>query len=130
MSVLSYRTTCIYNTQMYAETQPVSYFSFLSDTLECKFTAAFFIKHLKDHSVCVCVGPARGWFQRSKALQIQACLQMVMEWASRSGLGHLAEKFFTKLNSTVSIIATPPQQLTQVTPPHKKNTFTLRFHSG
>lgn len=41
---------------------------------------------------------------------------MLMEWASRSGLGHLADKFFTKLNSTVSMLATPPQQLTQVTP--------------
>lgn len=72
--------------------------------------------------VCVCVcahaGPSRGWFQRSKVLQIQACLRMVMEWASRSGLGHLADKFFTKLNSTVSILATPPQQLTQVTHTH------------
>ncbi|KAK1886901.1 Ras-associating and dilute domain containing protein [Dissostichus eleginoides] len=51
---------------------------------------------------------------RSKVLQIQACLRMVMEWASRSGLGHLADKFFTKLNSAVSILATPPQQLTQL----------------
>ncbi|XP_054912462.1 ras-associating and dilute domain-containing protein isoform X2 [Poeciliopsis prolifica] len=59
-------------------------------------------------------GPARGWFQRSKSLQIQACLRMLMEWATKSGLGHLAEKFFTKLNSTVSIVATPPQQLTQL----------------
>uniref|UniRef100_G3PWL4 Ras-associating and dilute domain-containing protein n=1 Tax=Gasterosteus aculeatus TaxID=69293 RepID=G3PWL4_GASAC len=56
-------------------------------------------------------GASRGWFQRSKVLQIQACLRMVMEWASRSGLGHLADKFFTKLNSAVSILATPPQQL-------------------
>lgn len=54
-------------------------------------------------------------------LQIQACLRMVMEWASRSGLGHLAEKFFTKLNSTVSILATHPQQLTQVT--HREMSF-------
>lgn len=44
-----------------------------------------------------------------------------MEWASRSGLGHLAEKFFTKLNSTVSILATHPQQLTQVT--HREMSF-------
>uniref|UniRef100_A0A8C2WA20 Ras association and DIL domains n=1 Tax=Cyclopterus lumpus TaxID=8103 RepID=A0A8C2WA20_CYCLU len=47
-------------------------------------------------------------------VQLCACLRMVMEWASRSGLGHLADKFFTKLNSTVSILATPPQQLTQM----------------
>lgn len=79
------------------------------------------VKHkpsLENTSVCVCVslaGPSRGWFQRSKVLQIQACLRMVLEWASRSGLGHLSDKFFTKLNSTVAILATPPQQLTQVT---------------
>lgn len=71
--------------------------------------------------VCVCLaGPSRGWFQRSKVLQIQACLRMVLEWASRSGLGHLSDKFFTKLNSTVSILATPPQQLTQVTNTHRQ----------
>ncbi|KAM7394534.1 hypothetical protein PAMP_021331 [Pampus punctatissimus] len=58
--------------------------------------------------------PVRRVLQRSKVLQIQACLRMVMEWASRSGLGHLADKFFTKLNSTVSILATAPQQLTQL----------------
>ncbi|XP_010789202.1 LOW QUALITY PROTEIN: ras-associating and dilute domain-containing protein [Notothenia coriiceps] len=62
----------------------------------------------------ITAGPSRGWFQRSKVLQIQACLRMVMEWASKSGLGHLADKFFTKLNSAVSILATPPQQLTQL----------------
>ncbi|TNM85275.1 hypothetical protein fugu_007546 [Takifugu bimaculatus] len=51
--------------------------------------------------------------KRSKVLQIQACMRMVLEWAGRSGLGHLSDKFFTKLNSTVTILATPPQQLTQ-----------------
>lgn len=49
---------------------------------------------------------------------------MVMEWASRSGLGHLAEKFFAKLNSAVSVVAMPPQQLTQV-----KRTFIKLSHS-
>lgn len=81
------------------------------------------LKISKYSLVFVCVGPSRGWFQRSKVLQIQACLRMVMEWASRSGLGHLADKFFTKLNSTVSILATPPQQLTQVT--HTGSLFLL-----
>ena len=65
--------------------------------------------------VRVCVGPSRGWFQRSRVLQIQACVRMVLEWARKAGLRHLAEKFFTKFNSAVSILATPPQQLTQVT---------------
>ncbi|KAM6940426.1 ras-associating and dilute domain-containing protein isoform 1-T1 [Xenentodon cancila] len=78
------------------------------------FAYLFFFSNVSLFNQLMEKGPARGWFQRSKALQIQACLQMVMEWANRPGLGHLAEKFFTKLNSTVSIVATPPQQLTQL----------------
>uniref|UniRef100_A0A3Q1EGQ7 Ras association and DIL domains n=1 Tax=Acanthochromis polyacanthus TaxID=80966 RepID=A0A3Q1EGQ7_9TELE len=77
------------------------------------FAYLFFFSNVSLFNQLMDKGPSRGWFQRSKVLQIQACLQMVMEWASRSGLGHLADKFFTKLNSTVSILATPPQQLTQ-----------------
>ncbi|CAI5680942.1 unnamed protein product [Oreochromis niloticus] len=78
------------------------------------FAYLFFFSNVSLFNQLMDKGPSRGWFQRSKVLQIQACLRMVMEWASRSGLGHLAEKFFTKLNSTVSILATPPQQLTQL----------------
>uniref|UniRef100_A0A3B5LCE9 Dilute domain-containing protein n=1 Tax=Xiphophorus couchianus TaxID=32473 RepID=A0A3B5LCE9_9TELE len=79
------------------------------------FAYLFFFSNVSLLNQLLDKGPARGWFQRSKSLQIQACLRMLMEWATKSGLGHLAEKFFTKLNSTVSIVATPPQQLTQVT---------------
>ncbi|XP_047435250.1 ras-associating and dilute domain-containing protein isoform X2 [Mugil cephalus] len=78
------------------------------------FAYLFFFSNVSLFNQLMDKGPSRGWFQRSKVLQIQACLRMVMEWASRSGLGHLAEKFFTKLNSSVSIMATPPQQLTQM----------------
>ncbi|XP_030594826.1 ras-associating and dilute domain-containing protein isoform X2 [Archocentrus centrarchus] len=78
------------------------------------FAYLFFFSNVSLFNQLMDKGPSRGWFQRSKVLQIQACLRMVMEWASRSGLGHLAEKFFTKLNSTVSVLATPPQQLTQL----------------
>ncbi|XP_045904127.1 ras-associating and dilute domain-containing protein isoform X3 [Micropterus dolomieu] len=78
------------------------------------FAYLFFFSNVSLFNQMMDKGPSRGWFQRSKVLQIQACLRMVMEWASRSGLGHLADKFFTKLNSTVSILATPPQQLTQL----------------
>ncbi|KAM9769171.1 ras-associating and dilute domain-containing protein isoform 1-T2 [Menidia menidia] len=78
------------------------------------FAYLFFFSNVSLFNQLMDKGPSRGWFQRSKALQIQACLRMLMEWASRSGLGHLSEKFFTKLNSTVSIVATPPQQLTQL----------------
>lgn len=63
----------------------------------------------------VFVGPARGWFQRSRVLQIQACLKMVLDWAKGAGHSHLAQKFFAKFCSTLRIMATPPQQLTQVT---------------
>ncbi|KAM7419602.1 hypothetical protein PAMA_016619 [Pampus argenteus] len=78
------------------------------------FAYLFFFSNVSLFNQLMDKGPSRGWFQRSKVLQIQACLRMVMEWASRSGLGHLADKFFTKLNSTVSILATAPQQLTQL----------------
>ncbi|XP_075891045.1 ras-associating and dilute domain-containing protein isoform X3 [Nelusetta ayraudi] len=78
------------------------------------FAYLFFFSNVSLFNQLMDKGPSRGWFQRSKVLQIQACLRMLMEWASRSGLGHLADKFFTKLNSTVSILATPPQQLTQM----------------
>ncbi|XP_042254358.1 ras-associating and dilute domain-containing protein [Thunnus maccoyii] len=78
------------------------------------FAYLFFFSNVSLFNQLMDKGPSRGWFQRSKVLQIQACLRMVMEWASRSGLGHLADKFFTKLNSTVSILATPPPQLTQL----------------
>ncbi|XP_058496280.1 ras-associating and dilute domain-containing protein isoform X2 [Solea solea] len=77
------------------------------------FAYLFFFSNVSLFNQLMDKGPSRGWLQRSKVLQIQACLRMVMEWASRSSLGHLADKFFTKLNSTVSILATPPQQLTQ-----------------
>ncbi|KAK7929369.1 hypothetical protein WMY93_005764 [Mugilogobius chulae] len=78
------------------------------------FAYLFFFSNVSVFNQLMDKGPARGWFQRSKVLQIQACLRMLMEWASRSKLGHLADKFFTKLNSAVSILATAPQQLTQM----------------
>uniref|UniRef100_A0A3Q3KAY0 Uncharacterized protein n=1 Tax=Monopterus albus TaxID=43700 RepID=A0A3Q3KAY0_MONAL len=78
------------------------------------FAYLFFFSNVSLFNQLMDKGPSRGWFQRSKVLQIQACLRMVMEWSSRSGLGHLADKFFSKLNSIASILATPPQQLTQL----------------
>nr|XP_057931304.1 ras-associating and dilute domain-containing protein isoform X2 [Doryrhamphus excisus] len=78
------------------------------------FAYLFFFSNVSLFNQLMDKGPSRGWFQRSKVLQMQACLRMVSEWAGRSGLGHLAEKFFTKLNSAISILATPPQQLTQL----------------
>uniref|UniRef100_A0AAV2LLD8 Ras-associating and dilute domain-containing protein n=1 Tax=Knipowitschia caucasica TaxID=637954 RepID=A0AAV2LLD8_KNICA len=78
------------------------------------FAYLFFFSNVSLFNQLMDKGPSRGWFQRSKVLQIQACLRMLMEWASRSKLGHLADKFFTKLNSAVSVLATAPQQLTQM----------------
>ncbi|XP_072319090.1 ras-associating and dilute domain-containing protein isoform X2 [Eucyclogobius newberryi] len=78
------------------------------------FAYLFFFANVSLFNQLMDKGPTRGWFQRSKVLQIQACLRMLMEWASRSKLGHLADKFFTKLNSAVSVLATAPQQLTQM----------------
>ncbi|CAL8285956.1 unnamed protein product [Arctogadus glacialis] len=78
------------------------------------FAYLFFFSNVSLFNQLMDKGPSRGLFQRSKVLQIQACVRMLMEWASRSGLGHLADKFFTKFNSIVSILATPPQQLKQL----------------
>ncbi|XP_056136906.1 ras-associating and dilute domain-containing protein [Lampris incognitus] len=78
------------------------------------FAYLFFFCNVSLFNQLMDKGPSRGWFQRSKVVQIQACVRMVMEWANRSGLGHLADKFFIKFNSAVSILATPPQQLIQL----------------
>lgn len=66
--------------------------------------------------VCVCVGPVRGWFQRSQALQIQTCLRMLLDWAKGAGRAQIAQKFFSKLCSAVTILITPVPQLSQVIP--------------
>lgn len=68
-------------------------------------------------SVLLCRGPARGWYQRSRILQVQACLRMVLDWARKAGLAHLTDKFLAKFRSAVSILTTPLQQLLQVRPP-------------
>ncbi|XP_077462221.1 ras-associating and dilute domain-containing protein isoform X2 [Stigmatopora argus] len=78
------------------------------------FAYLFFFSNVSLFNQLVDKGPTRGWFQRSKVLQMQACLRMVSEWARKSALGHLADKFFSKLNSAIAILATPPQQLTQM----------------
>uniref|UniRef100_A0A3Q3DWN7 Ras association and DIL domains n=1 Tax=Hippocampus comes TaxID=109280 RepID=A0A3Q3DWN7_HIPCM len=78
------------------------------------FAYLFFFSNVSLFNQLMDKGPSRGWFQRSKVLQMQACLRMVTEWARKSSLGHLADKFFSKLNSAVAVLATPPQQLTQM----------------
>ncbi|XP_077380607.1 ras-associating and dilute domain-containing protein isoform X2 [Festucalex cinctus] len=78
------------------------------------FAYLFFFSNVSLFNQLMDKGPSRGWFQRSKVVQVQACLRMVSEWARKSSLGHLADKFFAKLNSAVAVLATPPQQLTQM----------------
>ncbi|XP_053708939.1 ras-associating and dilute domain-containing protein isoform X10 [Synchiropus splendidus] len=78
------------------------------------FAYLFFFSNVSLFNQLMDKGPSRGWFQRSRVLQIQACVRMVLEWSGRSSLGHLADKFFVKLNSAVAILATPTQQLTQM----------------
>ncbi|KAJ8001359.1 hypothetical protein DPEC_G00168710 [Dallia pectoralis] len=78
------------------------------------FAYLFFFTNVSLFNQLMDKGPVRGWFQRSKILQVQACLRMVLEWARKAGLSHLADKFFSKFNSAVSILATPPQILTQM----------------
>ncbi|GAA6078942.1 ras-associating and dilute domain-containing protein isoform X1, partial [Tachysurus ichikawai] len=58
--------------------------------------------------------PVRGWFQRSQALQIQACLRMLLDWAKGAGRAQIAQKFFAKLCSVVTILITPASQLSQM----------------
>ncbi|XP_061626345.1 ras-associating and dilute domain-containing protein isoform X3 [Phyllopteryx taeniolatus] len=78
------------------------------------FAYLFFFSNVSLFNQLMDKGPSRGWFQRSKVLQMQACLRMVSEWARESALGHLLDKFFTKVNGAIAILATPPQQLTQM----------------
>ncbi|XP_031666956.1 LOW QUALITY PROTEIN: ras-associating and dilute domain-containing protein-like [Oncorhynchus kisutch] len=78
------------------------------------FSYLFFFSNVSLFNQLMDKGPSRGWFQRSKVLQVQACVRMVLEWTRKVGLSYLADKFFNKFNSAVSILATPPQQLTQM----------------
>ncbi|XP_029595793.1 ras-associating and dilute domain-containing protein [Salmo trutta] len=78
------------------------------------FSYLFFFSNVSLFNQLMDKGPSRGWFQRSKVLQVQACVRMVLEWTRKAGLSYLADKFFNKFNSAVSILATPPQQLTQM----------------
>ncbi|KAJ8364011.1 hypothetical protein SKAU_G00128420 [Synaphobranchus kaupii] len=78
------------------------------------FAYLFFFSNVSLFNQLLDKGPARGWFQRSRVVQIQTCLRMVLDWAGKMGLTHLADKFFAKLCSTVRILATPTQQLMQM----------------
>ncbi|RXN19001.1 ras-associating and dilute domain-containing isoform X1 [Labeo rohita] len=78
------------------------------------FAYLFFFTNVSLFNQLIDKGPARGWFQRSRVLQIQASVKMLLDWAKGAGHSHLAQKFFAKFCSAVSILATPPQQLSQL----------------
>ncbi|KAL4624409.1 ras-associating and dilute domain-containing protein [Arapaima gigas] len=77
------------------------------------FAYLFFFSNVSLFNQLLDKGPGRGWFQRSRIAQIQTCLRMLLDWAGKMGLAHLADKFLNKFCSAVSILATPPQQLMQ-----------------
>ncbi|MBN3306855.1 RADIL protein, partial [Amia calva] len=78
------------------------------------FAYLFFFSNVSLLNQLLDKGPSRSWFQWSRGVQIQARLGMLLDWAGKAGLGHLAEKFFTKFSSTVGLLATPTQQLVQM----------------
>ncbi|XP_056114702.1 ras-associating and dilute domain-containing protein isoform X2 [Rhinichthys klamathensis goyatoka] len=78
------------------------------------FAYLFFFTNVSLFNQLIDKGPARGWFQRSRVLQIQASVKMLLDWAKGVGHSHLAQKFFAKFCSAVSILATTPQQLSQM----------------
>lgn len=78
------------------------------------FAYLFFFTNASLFNLFIDKGPARGWFQRSRVLQIQACVRMLLDWAKGAGRAQLAQTFFAKLCSAVTILATPVQQLSQM----------------
>ncbi|XP_016105332.1 ras-associating and dilute domain-containing protein-like isoform X2 [Sinocyclocheilus grahami] len=78
------------------------------------FAYLFFFTNVSLFNQLIDKGPVRGWFQRSRVLQIQASVKMLLDWAKGTGHSHLAHKFFAKFCSAVSILAAPPQQLSQM----------------
>ncbi|XP_056318853.1 ras-associating and dilute domain-containing protein isoform X2 [Danio aesculapii] len=78
------------------------------------FAYLFFFTNVSLFNQLIDKGPARGWFQRSRVLQIQASVKILLDWAKGAGHNHLAQKFFAKFCSTVTIMASPPQQLSQM----------------
>ncbi|KAL7852990.1 hypothetical protein SRHO_G00187750 [Serrasalmus rhombeus] len=78
------------------------------------FAYLFFFTNASLFNLLIDKGPGRGWFQRSRVLQIQACVRMLLDWAKGAGRAQLAQKFYAKLCSAVTILATPVQQLSQM----------------
>ncbi|MGH0137962.1 UNVERIFIED_CONTAM: hypothetical protein FKN15_064939 [Acipenser sinensis] len=79
------------------------------------FAYLFFFTNVSLFNQLLDKGPLRGWFHWSRGVQIQGSLRLVLEWAGNVGLSHLAEEFFSKFSSAVSLLATPTLQLVQMT---------------
>ncbi|XP_041086292.1 ras-associating and dilute domain-containing protein-like, partial [Polyodon spathula] len=79
------------------------------------FAYLFFFTNVSLFNQLLDKGPLRGWFHWSRGVQIQGSLRLLLEWAGNAGLGHLAEEFFSKFSSAVSLLATPTLQLVQMT---------------
>ncbi|XP_033886422.3 ras-associating and dilute domain-containing protein-like isoform X2 [Acipenser ruthenus] len=79
------------------------------------FAYLFFFTNVSLFNQLLDKGPLRGWFHWSRGVQIQGSLRLVLEWAGKVGLSHLAEEFFSKFSSAVSLLATPTLQLVQMT---------------
>ncbi|XP_058851764.1 ras-associating and dilute domain-containing protein-like isoform X2 [Acipenser ruthenus] len=79
------------------------------------FAYLFFFTNVSLFNQLLDKGPLRGWFHWSRGVQIQGSLRLVLEWAGNAGLSHLAEEFFSKFSSAVSLLATPTLQLVQMT---------------
>ncbi|XP_048870891.1 ras-associating and dilute domain-containing protein isoform X2 [Brienomyrus brachyistius] len=58
-------------------------------------------------------GSGGGFYKWSKGVQIQANLDLLMDWVQGIGLSDLALDFFQKLSSAVNLLATPKEHLLQ-----------------
>ncbi|XP_063066861.1 ras-associating and dilute domain-containing protein [Engraulis encrasicolus] len=101
--------------QVFQVTQELqSLFQVHPDIQKQMFSYLFFFCNVSLFNQFMDKGPARGWFQRCRVLQIQASVQFLLDWAEGEGLQTLTHTFFSKINSTLAILATPPQHLTQM----------------
>ncbi|KAL4658228.1 ras-associating and dilute domain-containing protein-like [Arapaima gigas] len=78
------------------------------------FAYLFFFSNVSLFNLLLDKGPSQGWFRTSSGIQYKTNLGILVDWAKGAGLSRPADKFLAKLHSTVSILATPAQQLTQL----------------
>uniref|UniRef100_A0A8C9VE91 Rap associating with DIL domain n=1 Tax=Scleropages formosus TaxID=113540 RepID=A0A8C9VE91_SCLFO len=78
------------------------------------FAYLFFFSNASLFNQLLDKGPVRGWFCTSSGLQFKTNLRKVLDWTRGAGLSCPAGRFLAKLRCAVSILATPIQQLTQM----------------